>query len=556
MSQNTKKRSSLDDLVVIKKKIKYEDEKSQVQDINPLLEIAQRNANEDLVEEIISSEIESDDSQSQYTESDSDSDTSTETTVSAMMLNLAKEKPEMHLNLKNVQIELAKTEPNAKILFELPLLLEDRCKLCQIYEIYKNLEPNTPEWLEIRKQYNIRLLDCIANYNQYTKYTQDERLAMKAQEKLIGNQIQVSDIRYRILNLPTTIQNKTIIFRRYEDFLSLEKISEEHSKLKHWLNWAINMPYDTIKDIPTENSTELISKAANILDKELYGMLEIKEQILLFLSSRLSNSSTRRSNLGLVGPPGVGKTAIARLIAKIMNWGFEQISFGGVNKADFLKGHEYTYIGAQPGAIAKCLRRMGHKNGIIFLDELEKIATEPAIRAALLHLVDPSQNFDFKDNFLGDISIDLSHVWFIASMNSIPKDNAFSDRWLILDVKGYSLQDKVKIVRKYLLPKALKNAGRQKEDISIDIEDCKYLIQRISKPQDKGVRVIERIIQNVISKLIFLVSHHNSIAKLPFKLTLSKIKSKLSYPIKLNKKLIKILVRAKDVSNILEKLYL
>ena len=88
----------------------------------------------------------------------------------------------------------------------------------------------------------------------------------------------------------------------------------------------------------------------------------------MFISAKLMNPNMKRSNLGLVGPPGVGKTAIARLIAELMDWGFEQISFGGIDKADFLKGHEYTYVGAQPGAVVKCLKQMGHKNGIIFLE--------------------------------------------------------------------------------------------------------------------------------------------------------------------------------------------
>ena len=174
------------------------------------------------------------------------------------------------------------------------------------------------------------------------------------------------------------------------------------------------------------------------------------------------NPNMKKTNLGLIGPPGVGKTSIARLISEIMDWGFEQISFGGIDRSDFLKGHEYTYVGAQPGAIVKALQKMGHKNGILFLDELEKISKKPDITAALLHLVDQTQNSEFKDNYLGDISIDLSKIWFIGSMNNIPTDSAFADRWWIIRVNGYRDSEKKEIIKSYLLPKALKNMNQNK----------------------------------------------------------------------------------------------
>ena len=214
-------------------------------------------------------------------------------------------------------------------------------------------------------------------------------------------------------------------------------------------------------------------------------MEKIKEQILLFLSAKIMNPNMKRSNLGLVGPPGVGKTAIARMIANLLDSGFEQISFGGVDKADFLKGHEYTYVGAQPGEIVKCLKRMGHKNGIIFLDELDKAAEHPDISAALLHLVDQSQNYDFRDNFLGEISIDLSHIWYIGSMNLRPSDEALADRWWIIDVGGYTIKDKSKIVKEYLLPKALTNINMDKSSVYFNDNSVVYFINKVSSTSDK-----------------------------------------------------------------------
>ena len=117
------------------------------------------------------------------------------------------------------------------------------------------------------------------------------------------------------------------------------------------------MPYDNVKKIKMKSVTKFIKLASKKLDETLYGMKNVKEQILLYLSAKLMNPNMKKTNLGLIGPPGVGKTSIARLISEIMDWGFEQISFGGIERSDFLKGHEYTYVGAQPGCYCESLAK-------------------------------------------------------------------------------------------------------------------------------------------------------------------------------------------------------
>ena len=331
---------------------------------------------------------EEDVSSSDYdTEDSEDSDSS----HSDLLAELEHTNPEIHKKLNEIQQELEKTEPNVMILLKAPLRIEDRAKLCQLYEIYKSLEPNTMEWLEARTRYNGVMRDYFLAFKQYQTYSTQEHERMKGIEEELSNYSPQLSLKYKILNLNASKVNKAAIYRRFEELQLLEVGTEEYSKLKHWLTWAVNIPHDNMKKVVVKNVTEFLIRAADKLDRELFGMDKVKEQILLFLNAKLTNPGTRCNNLALVGPPGVGKTAIARLIAEVMNWGFEQISFGGVNKADFLKGHEYTYVGAQPGAVVKCLRRMGHKNGIIFLDELEKTAENPEIRSALLHLVDRSQ---------------------------------------------------------------------------------------------------------------------------------------------------------------------
>ena len=179
----------------------------------------------------------------------------------------------------------------------------------------------------------------------------------------VNNQI---DLKYKILSLETSIENKKIIFNKYEELINLENINEEYSKLNSWLKWAISIPYNKIKINKIDNITEFIKQASIKLDEHLFGMKKIKEQILLFLSSKILNPNMKKSNLGLIGPPGVGKTEIAKIISSLLDIGFEQISFGGINNGNFLKGHSYTYVGSEPGEIVKCLKKIGHNNGIIF----------------------------------------------------------------------------------------------------------------------------------------------------------------------------------------------
>jgi ATP-dependent Lon protease len=378
---------------------------------------------------------------------------------------------------------------------------------------------------------------------------------MKEEETQLSSFDAQLALKYKILTLSTSHENKSIIYRRYEELLTLDSSNDEYSKLKHWLKWTTTIPHDKIKEIKVSNITEFIKEASRKLDAKLFGMQKIKEQILLFLSAKIMNPGMKRSNLGLVGPPGVGKTAIARMIAELMEWGFEQISFGGIEKADFLKGHEYTYIGAQPGAIVKCLKHMGHKNGVIFLDELDKAAEHPDIRAALLHLVDSSQNYDFRDNFLGEISVDLSHIWYVGSMNKIPEDEALADRWWFIQVNGYNIEEKVQIVQKHLLPLALHNTGMELNTIVISTENIKYLLRKICAQDEKGVRTVQKSIADLINKIHFIITHQNEKGELPFSTTF-KLTKKLECPINISEKLLDTFLENKELGIMLSMMYL
>jgi ATP-dependent Lon protease len=420
-------------------------------------------------------------------------------------------------------------EPDINKILNNNFLIKDRVQLFQLYEIYQTTIPNSEQWLDIRNKYIQMYTDSTQKYIQHQQYSKSEHKLMNT---YISNNTNSNEytLKYKILQLKTNDHNKQIIFNKYQDWINMSKCDDEWSKLQQWLQWAVEIPHDNIKTISytPSQTTNFLIKVKEHFDKQLYGMDSIKEQILLFLNSKMQNPNMKKCSLGLIGPSGVGKTKIARLLAEIMDFPFEQISLGGITSPHILKGHPYTYVGAQPGEIVKCLKRMKYKNGILFMDEYEKISHESNLCAALLHMTDSSQNFEYRDNYLSDITIDLSNIWFIYSMNSLPTDTALRDRIFDIYVSGYTIQEKYNIVSDHLLPKALENINRHPKSIQfINKKACMHLIKKIEPNESlSGVRLLEKNITSIVNKIDFLV-HHN------IQTTFS-LPEKLNYPLKLD----------------------
>jgi ATP-dependent Lon protease len=422
-----------------------------------------------------------------------------------------------HNNFTDTKLEILKTEPKIINILETPLLIKDRAKLLQLYEIYKTVTPSTEQWLELRNSVNKLYEECKNNYSQHCMYTKEQHINMSKQLTILEKYDPNIDLLYKILELNTNIYNKQTIFSRYKELKNMSSSDDEKGKLQHWINWAMNIPHDKIKTFPFSKNklTNFLIYVSKTLDKELYGMKYVKEQILLFVSSKIQNPHMKKCSLGLIGMPGTGKTHISRLLAKILDFPFEQISLGGISNPDFLKGHEYTYVGAQPGEIAKCLKRMKYKNGILFLDEFDKISDNKDICSTLLHITDPIQNSEFRDKFLSDITIDLSYLWFIYSMNELPLDSALKDRIYTIQVPGYKLEDKIRIIIDYLFPKALKNINTIDNAILVSSIVAEYLVkQTINWEKCIGVRTIEKNVNNIVSKIDFIIKHQDKKGKL------------------------------------------
>ena len=293
--------------------------------------------------------------------------------------------------------------------------------------------------------------------------------------------------------LPNNVEEKAL----YE--LSKLKASSPYSQdgglTRTYLENLLDMPWgEYTKDILD------IKEARKVLDKDHYGLRDVKDRILEYLAVKQISNSLRGPILCLVGPPGVGKTSIAKSVATSLNRNFVRMSLGGVRDEADIRGHRRTYVGAIPGRIVSGLKEAKSMNPVFLFDEIDKLGMDfkgnPA--DALLEVFDKEQNKTFRDHYL-EVDLDLSEVLFITTANSIEGiPRPLLDRMELIEVSGYTYEEKFKIAKKYLVPKALKEHGVTKEQIKISDSSLKLIID--SYTRESGVRNLERQIATVIRK--------------------------------------------------------
>ena len=486
--------------------------------------------------------------------SDDDSEYAEGETIDDMLDELKETDKEAYKNLMQVKDEIEKRMPKIVEVLKAPLRIKDKAQLVELYEVFSCTQPLTEDWLELRHRFNALYKKYKKDYKLYSSYKEKDIQTLKEISKDLKTSTNISSdftIKHSILSLNTSKKNKQAIYNRYTELRQMEDKDDEYAKLKKWIQCAIDLPHDNIQQFNMKGTeyTTFMKQVSDKLDSELYGMQSVKEQLLIFINSKLTNPKMKGCNLGLIGPPGVGKTTIARYLSEALQWPFEQISFGGMTNQDYLKGHDYTYVGARPGEVARCLSRMKYKNGILFLDEFEKISDNRDIVSFLLHMTDSQQNSNFRDTYLSDITIDLSHMWFIYSMNQPPEDPALRDRIFTIKVPGYSTKDKINILKNHILPKALRNVGYTPDQLTISDESAKHLIQKMDS-KEEGIRGLESVIKDAINKIHFIMTHQGEDGSLDgFPHIKIKIGKKLTFPIQFDNELIDTIIKSNTTHN-------
>ncbi len=323
---------------------------------------------------------------------------------------------------------------------------------------------------------------------------------MKAIQKELGDK---DDFKSEILEFEDQLKKKDIpediktrIEKEIKKLKGMSSMSAEATVVRNYIDWLVNLPWNS--DL-TEDEIS-IDNAQKVLDNDHFGLEKPKERITEYLAVRALTTKQRGPILCLVGPPGVGKTSLAKSVANAMGRKFVRISLGGVRDEAEIRGHRRTYIGALPGKIIQGMKKAGTKNPVFLLDEIDKIGADfrgdPA--SALLEALDPEQNSTFNDHYL-EVDYDLSQVLFITTANvlhTIPW--ALQDRMEIIKLSGYTELEKKKIAEKYLIPKQLENNGLSENNASITEKALDFLIQRYTR--EAGVRTLEREIGSVCRK--------------------------------------------------------
>lgn len=292
----------------------------------------------------------------------------------------------------------------------------------------------------------------------------------------------------------------TVIKEEMDKLSVLELQSAEYAVCRNYLDWLTIIPWGVFN----EGSPNL-SQADQILQEDHYGLEDIKERILEFISVGKLSGGIKGSIICFVGPPGVGKTSIGKSIARALNRQFYRFSVGGMRDEAEIKGHRRTYIGAMPGKLIQALKFTQTMNPVIMLDEVDKLGSsyqgDPA--SALLEVLDPEQNKDFLDHYL-DVRCDLSNVLFIVTANvldTIPEP--LKDRMDILRLSGYIMEEKLKIAQKYLIPRNRKNMGLKAENVNFSTLALKAIINGYAR--EAGVRSLENYIKKILRKVAFKI---------------------------------------------------
>lgn len=381
------------------------------------------------------------------------------------------------------------------------LKTEDNQKILDTFDLHERLEAlhgilkKEIELLKIEEEIDERVKSQI-NKVQKDHYLREQ---MKAIQEELGDgsksKKDSENYKKKIKSFKFPEETEEKLLDEVERLNAMPPNSPEIGMLRTYLDWVIELPWNEESDSKID-----IKKSRKILDEDHYGLKDVKERILEFIALKKLTKTMKGPILCLVGPPGVGKTSVAKSIARSLDREFVRMSLGGVQDESEIRGHRRTYIGSMPGRIISSMKKAGKNNPVFLFDEIDKLSRnysgDPA--SGLLEVLDPEQNNDFTDRFL-EIPFDLSKVFFITTANttdSIPAP--LLDRMEVIRVSGYTEYEKEAIAQKYLLPKQIEEHGLTEENVKISKNVIKNIIS--SYTREAGVRNLERNIASLIRK--------------------------------------------------------
>ncbi len=387
------------------------------------------------------------------------------------ILNLEKDEYQEILEIMNVEKRLVRV---------LQFLHEE----LQVMGVQKKIQNQINDKID-KQQKDFYLREQLRAIKQELGFGEDER------------SLEVREMKKKAEELGLKGEVKEKIDEELDKYMLMESTSSEYTVTRNYIDTILALPWNR----STEDTIDII-RAEKILNRDHYGLEDVKERILEFLAVKKIKPDARGSIICLVGPPGVGKTSLGKSIARALNRKFFRVSLGGMRDEAEIKGHRRTYIGAMPGKIIQGIKICKSNNPVFMLDEIDKLGQsfqgDPA--SALLEVLDPEQNVEFRDYFL-DVPFDLSDVLFITTANTLDTiPSVLADRMEIIRLSGYISMEKYQIAKRYLLPKQIKQHGLEKDAVKIGREGFLYIINRWAR--EAGARNLERQIEKICRKTV------------------------------------------------------
>lgn len=403
----------------------------------------------------------------------------------------------------------------------LSLKLEEKQKILEMFSVTERLEHLLSlleaeiDILQVEKRIRGRVKRQMEK-SQREYYLNEQ---VKAIQKELGEQDENADIeelekRIKSARMPKDALTK--VNAEMKKLKMMSPMSAEATVVRNYIETLVNLPWKK----KTKISQDLLT-AEDILDADHYGLEKVKERIVEYLAVQQRVDKLKAPILCLVGPPGVGKTSLGQSIAKAVNRKFVRVALGGVRDESEIRGHRRTYIGSMPGKVLQSMSKVGVKNPLFLLDEVDKMGQDfrgdPS--SALLEVLDPEQNHTFVDHYV-EVEYDLSDVMFVATANSLNIPAPLLDRMEVIRLAGYTEDEKVNIAMRYLLPKQLKTHGLKENEISISEATIRDVVRYYTR--EAGVRSLDREISKISRKVVKeLLTSKSKSAKAPRKVTVT-----------------------------------